>query len=600
MVKGLKLELLEPPVQHYIPDSASNSPQKDEILRLEIQKLLAQNIVEPAFPSSRAFVSHLFLRDKADGSHRPILNLSHLNEYTPYRHFKMDHINVVMSQLPQGCFMTSVDITQAYHSLGVAMWDRDWLQFQFHGERLRFTCMPNGLSPGPRIFTRLMKVLFSTVEPTEGVSMTFYIDDTLVYGLNAAAVIAHTLKVIARLQQAGFTVNFKKSILIPAQTIEYLGFKIDSVTLTLTVPAKKQNSLLELIGHYLHRKQATIRHFSSLVGKLIATAPGNDRAKVLCKVLQQALIRAVIRRNMDFSASLNLTHKMKRCLQEWASHIPQAVCEYTEKEVQMTLFTDSSLTGWGFFWEDGKVEYGESWCEDMANEHINVLELEAIRLTLLHLQDNCLGKHLHLFVDNTTAIACLRRGGSTSSYDCNDTTEAIYRLCWKEGITFMVTYCPSKENVHADRASRAFETSAEWGLDTITLHLLDTTFGFTDIDLFASPCNAVCDKFVTLVYDYRAYKVDAWSFSWKNMNTHIFPPFHLVGRVLRKILTDRPRGRLIVPEWKSQPWYPMLTKLSKYHLLIKIPVTAQTLQWPDNPSKKFPLAGQCNLLAIPL
>ena len=66
----------------------------------------------------------MFLRPKADGTFRPILNLSGLNEYTVYRHFKMDHLSSVMRTLPQGSYLASIDITSAYFGIPVKMRDK--------------------------------------------------------------------------------------------------------------------------------------------------------------------------------------------------------------------------------------------------------------------------------------------------------------------------------------------------------------------------------------------------------------------------------------------------------------------------------------------
>jgi hypothetical protein len=147
MVKGLTIELAAIPTQETIPDSASHNLGLNALLLEQINIMLTQNIIEPAMPSSRSFVSHMFLRPKADGSYRPILNLSGLNEFTIYRHFKMDHLSSVMRMVPQNSYMASIDITSAYFSLPVKNRDRDLLQLQFHGKRYRYTCLPNGYSP---------------------------------------------------------------------------------------------------------------------------------------------------------------------------------------------------------------------------------------------------------------------------------------------------------------------------------------------------------------------------------------------------------------------------------------------------------------------
>ena len=248
MVKGMTVDLHSLPIQGEIPDSCAN-PDKDIIMGQQVDLLLEQGIIEPAVPNPRAFVSHMFLRPKSDGSFRPILNLSGLNEFTVYRHFKMDHLASVMRILPQHSYMASVDLTSAYFSVKVKHRDRDLLQFQYHGKRYRYTCLPNGYSPGPRVFTRIMKSLLAHLRLHYAVNLAFYIDDTLIYGDSPQAVEEYVHHTIRILQMAGFTINYKKSVLRPTQSIDYLGFTIDSTTLTLTKNETKSTAPPASSGH---------------------------------------------------------------------------------------------------------------------------------------------------------------------------------------------------------------------------------------------------------------------------------------------------------------------------------------------------------------
>ena len=56
--------------------------------------------------------------------------------------------------------------------------------------------------------------------------------------------------VIFLLQQLQFLSNFKKSVLIPIQRIDFLGLTVDSLIMTLSLPEKKvskcQKQCLEL------------------------------------------------------------------------------------------------------------------------------------------------------------------------------------------------------------------------------------------------------------------------------------------------------------------------------------------------------------------
>ena len=91
-----------------------------DIINLEIAKLLTKGVIEPSKPSDGDFISTIFVRPKKDGSHRLILNLKPLNEFVAYYHFKMDTIHAALKLMRPGCFMASVDLTDAYYSIPIS------------------------------------------------------------------------------------------------------------------------------------------------------------------------------------------------------------------------------------------------------------------------------------------------------------------------------------------------------------------------------------------------------------------------------------------------------------------------------------------------
>nr|CAH7717737.1 unnamed protein product [Callosobruchus chinensis] len=62
-----------------------------------------------------------------------------------------------------------------------------------------------------------------------------------------------------------------------------------------------------------------------------------------------------------------------------------------------------------------------------------------------------------------------------------------------------------------------------------------------------------------------------------NKNDHFlfyaFPPFCLVAKVLDKISNDKATGIVIVPNWPTQPWYPLFKKL-----LISNPIVLEPMK----------------------
>ena len=127
------------------------------IVEEEIYKLLEKGVIKVSSPEPGEFISSIFLRPKPDGSHRVILNLKQFNEFVEYYHFKMDTLEKAIKMMKPVCFMASIDLKDAYYTVPVHPSHQKYLKFIFNGTRYQYTCLPNGLSSAPRIFTKLMK-----------------------------------------------------------------------------------------------------------------------------------------------------------------------------------------------------------------------------------------------------------------------------------------------------------------------------------------------------------------------------------------------------------------------------------------------------------
>ena len=53
--------------------------------------------------------------------------------------------------------MTTIDVKDAYYSVKINDQDTRFLIFLWNSKLLKFVVLPNGLSPGPRKFTKLTK-----------------------------------------------------------------------------------------------------------------------------------------------------------------------------------------------------------------------------------------------------------------------------------------------------------------------------------------------------------------------------------------------------------------------------------------------------------
>ena len=137
----------------------------------------------------------------------------------------------------------------------------------------------------------------------------------------------------------------------------------------------------------------------------------------------------------------------------------------------------------------------------------------------------------------------------------------IWSWAVQRDIWLTTAYVPGDKNHIADFKSRHFHDNTEWTLHPTVFSSITNTFFYPEVDLFASRLNKQVDKFVSWKPEPGAWAVDAFHLSWKPLTFYAFPPFSLIGRVLRKVQQEEAEGILVVPLWTTQLWFPHLRLL---------------------------------------
>ena len=151
----MKLEFEESPLQGEC--SGFEIPKNQPTIQDEVNKLLEKGVVVECEHEPVEYISPIFLREKTDGTQRLILNLKHLNKYLEYKHFKMQTLQTILTLIQPNCYMATIDLKDAYYSVKIDGNDTCFLKFLCNSKLLKFVVLPNGLSPGPRKFTKLTK-----------------------------------------------------------------------------------------------------------------------------------------------------------------------------------------------------------------------------------------------------------------------------------------------------------------------------------------------------------------------------------------------------------------------------------------------------------
>ena len=235
-------------------------------LEKEVERMLQEGAIREMSPEEarRSVRSSIYTVPKKGGKRRPVVNLRWINSHLHHQHFKMLTMKDVRAAITPNCWMASLDLKDCFWGLPVARDHQRFLAFDFLGKTFCFQCLPFGLGPSPWFITKLYRVVVEHLQQ-QGHQVMIYIDDILILGEDKEAcekALEATRKLLAEL---GAIINEEKSS-APSQTIEYLGFTIDSTKMTISAPSRKLDNLRKAIRSML-KKKATARSLASILGK---------------------------------------------------------------------------------------------------------------------------------------------------------------------------------------------------------------------------------------------------------------------------------------------------------------------------------------------
>jgi len=145
--------------------------------------------------------------------------------------------------------------------------------------------------------------------------------------------------------------------------------------------------------------------------------------------------------------------------------------------------------GWGTAYQG--ISTGGHWSVEEAKWPINVLELRAAILALKALlqSQHLLLKHIHLRIDNTTAVAYINKRRGMCSPALTAQALELWAVALTAGVSLTAQHIPGIQNVVADTASRQIETRTEWTLYRKIFQSIFQRFYTPQVDLFASRLN---------------------------------------------------------------------------------------------------------------
>ena len=583
------------PTQSFVPQPYPFSKADQKEVRLAIQEALEQNIVVPVEVLPGQFVSPLFLAKNKDGTKRPILNVKDINEnFLPKLHFKMETLKAVLPLINKGDYFCSWDLRKGFFNVAIHPDFQKFFCFEFEGQRYKFTCLVMGLSIAPLYFSKIMGLLVQLAR-SWGIRVSFYIDDTLIRGPNFQTTRNDTFIFGNILQLAGFLLHERKSVFEPTQEITYLGFVLNSRTMTIALPEDKVKRLSSAVDKAIKDlkkgRVITIRLAARITGFIVSTEMATDYGKAHFRALEKAKTEALSKNYFNFEAPFVWPQYCLQDLEWWSQQSQHKIsATFEARKPTTTIITDASLEGWGAIWGDKQV-YG-LW-EKGEEGRIDNLELRTVLIALQTWPVAQRHKNILLRCDNTTAVIYVNRMGGRVDH-LNEIAKEIWKILEQNSSFMTAAYINTKENP-ADTLTRGVVKNRQM-LD-IEVQLNPRVFEEIRkagpfqplVDWFASDTNHQLEHFFAWKYvaNSAAKGIDAFTFCWSAKPAYMFPPFSLIPRILRKVVDDKARILLVHPDWPGSLWYPTLNQITRTRR--ELPQSADLLRYPELPDLRHPM-----------
>jgi hypothetical protein len=391
--------------------------------------------------------------------------------------------------------------------------------------------------------------------------------------------------VLKDLEELGFYVSWKKSLLDPAQVFKFLGFVVDLRAMRKYVPGEKIEEVEQLVRQLLEEEgkdlRPTIRRLLRVVGKVVSMGQGLLPARLLTR----ETYRIIRPENDDYDAEVKLT---KRVLEEFVEllrvlRVWNTVGVPIRRDLRMVevrvMMDSGTNAGWCIDGQKGEVVMVPGWSRGggtgFTPEEEKMWQVQKELLTVaLMLQEegeSLRGKRVLLWTDCVAVREYIRKGMGTSDV-MTDVMKVIMRLALQFGIALFAEWVKGTVMVVAgvDGMSRQHEGMLRpelfKGLDRHRLWGHRAGFKGYGLDLFASEATRQ-GKYRGLPFcqrggggasmgDARTVQLDPAVLHW------VSPPLavEVIAAVLQRLQQEGVAATVVVPDWKGQAFHTWLMR----------------------------------------
>ena len=194
--------------------------EDQQFIRLEIKKLLDDNIIEP---STSLWQAQVLIADDGRHKKRMVIDYSRtINKFTLLDAYLLPRIDDQVNQIARGRTFSTLDVKSAYHQIPLCEIDREYTAFEADGKLYQYTRLSFGVTNVVSLFQRIIQEIIQKYK-LQGTYA--YLDNITVVGANKED---HDRNLNALLKAAAknnMTFNESKSIIAKSE-IDLLGYRV--------------------------------------------------------------------------------------------------------------------------------------------------------------------------------------------------------------------------------------------------------------------------------------------------------------------------------------------------------------------------------------
>ena len=339
------------------PTYWAGSPRA-QALRQEVEAMLAKGALEIARDPGPGFYSRLFLVEKATGGWRPVIDLSHLNDFVQLTPFMMETVASVLLSVREGDFPASLDLKDAYFQIPIHGSSRKLLRFMSEGTVYQFKALCFGLSTAPQVFTRVFAAV-SAWAHARGIRLLRYLDDWLVLSSSEKKAKESFRELLSLCRTLGIVINEKKSDLVPSQSAKYLGMTIDTGAGKVFPSLARVEKFLAVAERFCSMQSPPAQLWQVILGHLASLERLVPHGRLRMRSLQWHLKSQWSPESDPPSLPVALPEEVRRDLSWWMvrDHLLVGV-RFGTPAPDLHLYSDASSSGWGAHLLDQNVSGG--------------------------------------------------------------------------------------------------------------------------------------------------------------------------------------------------------------------------------------------------